>query len=573
MDEDEIVMTPVKKGKATSIRIERQRRQEVDRTAVHHKAGGQHSGLVVNKQQQGASNASTEQAQLQLEFTCFLVNQRTGDRFVERRQLRYWFQDDADHFTRMNGAYEFFKELVRPDTFPRDYVGFIKKSMKQMQSDRYRQIRKVDVELEPLGNDDNPLPSPGLPKQDDRAIEEIVREQLLQTLESAYPNILAMDDLMRLLETDEATILSQLEELKAQNLIKEMEVGGFMREVLDRKTEVKMVKQMPVITGGSKPTVAIITAAYAEKLAVDAMMTHKTTFVKYKTEGESNVYTIGIIGEHKVISTKLPTVGRQRAAKISSGNTTTRLLGTFADVEHVFMVGGGGGCPHMADYFKHPRLGDIVVSTPNSSGNMYVFCDSVHQKQESGELVYKNRYWKPLDATLQNIVAELSAESEANPDQRPWDDFIIEGQKELDEQQADFTRPPANTDRLFMSIGGSEVIEVAHPACPPDAVAGRRDGFPTVRRGCIGAGRPVTKDETLRQDFAARHEILAYDTEFDQVLESIVGNRKDSFLFVRGVVDYQDGQKNKEWQPYASLAAAAYMKAVLCRLPGDNRDD
>lgn len=43
--------------------------------------------------------------------------------------------------------------------------------------------------------------------------------------------------------------------------------------------------------------------------------------------GESNVYTIGYIGEHKVVSTKLPAVGFHRAAQIATGNTTTRLLG------------------------------------------------------------------------------------------------------------------------------------------------------------------------------------------------------------------------------------------------------
>ena len=47
-----------------------------------------------------------------------------------------------------------------------------------------------------------------------------------------------------------------------------------------------MMTQMPVQTQGSKPTVAIITSKYYEKLAVDAMMEDKTTFVKYKTEGK-----------------------------------------------------------------------------------------------------------------------------------------------------------------------------------------------------------------------------------------------------------------------------------------------
>ena len=49
--------------------------------------------------------------------------------------------------------------------------------------------------------------------------------------------------------------------------------------------EVKIVKQMPAQTPGKKPTIAIITSKYYEKLAVDAMMDEKTTFVKYKTEG------------------------------------------------------------------------------------------------------------------------------------------------------------------------------------------------------------------------------------------------------------------------------------------------
>jgi hypothetical protein len=45
--------------------------------------------------------------------------------------------------------------------------------------------------------------------------------------------------------------------------------------------------------------------------------------------GESNAYTIGYIGEHKCVSTKLPMIGHDRSAQISSGNTTTRLLGIY----------------------------------------------------------------------------------------------------------------------------------------------------------------------------------------------------------------------------------------------------
>lgn len=36
---------------------------------------------------------------------------------------------------------------------------------------------------------------------------------------------------------------------------------------------------------------------------------------------------------------------------------------------------------------------------------------------------------------------------------------------------------------------------------------------------------------------------------------------------IRGVCDYGDEHKNKEWQPYAAAMAAAYGKAVLAEIP------
>ena len=59
------------------------------------------------------------------------------------------------------------------------------------------------------------------------------------------------------------------------------------------------------------------------------------------------------------------------AALIATGSTTTRLLGTFQGVEHVFVVGVGGAVPHYTDFDRHVRLGDVVISdcTPPSAGD------------------------------------------------------------------------------------------------------------------------------------------------------------------------------------------------------------
>ena len=97
--------------------------------------------------------------------------------------------------------------------------------------------------------------------------------------------------------------------------------------------------------------------------------------------------------------------------------------------------------------------------------------------------------------------------------------------------------------------------------------AWHREGEPVLRNGAIGAGKPIIKDDMLRQDFTLRHQCVAMDTEFDQVIESIRGNRKDSFVFIRGICDYLDGTKNVTWQPYAALSAAAFMRSVIESLP------
>lgn len=575
MDNEEIVMTPTKSGKTTTIKIEKVKKTQIDQSKVAHAAGGQHAGLVINKQgQEGAAERGPPH--LQLEFKCFLVNQKTGKHVPESRVLKFWFSPETDYLDKVTGAYEFFKELVKPDNFPRDYVGFIKKVMKQLQQPVYLSMKKVDVELKQLEEHEGPPTSPdssfrtasGLPTKDTRPRHVIVQEHLLMTLESAYPNILPVEDLAKMMEGDEQTVQEQLKMLEGKNLIKQMEPGKWVRKVLDEKTEVKIVQQMPMQTPGDKPSVAIITSKYYEKLAVDAMMDNKTTFVKYKTEGESTAYTIGYIGRHKIVSTKLPQIGRSTAAQISSGNTTTRLLGTFSDIEHVLLVGVGGGVPHYTDFYKHVRLGDVIVSTPHpQKGFTFIYCDKITHDQQRGQMLYTLKSWAPQEPVVQQIVEKLQDQLKSDVQALPLEAYIREGQELLKGQQVNFDRPSPDTDRLFMNIGGNDVIEVGHPPVPDDAAEAFKPGSSVLRLGPIGSGKPIVKDDALRMDFAARHECICYDTEFDQCLESIVGNRKDSFAFIRGVCDYLDGTKNVEWQPYSALAAAAFMKIVILNLP------
>ena len=88
--------------------------------------------------------------------------------------------------------------------------------------------------------------------------------------------------------------------------------------------------------------------------------------------------------------------------------------------------------------------------------------------------------------------------------------------------------------------------------------------MPRIHLGPVGSGREVS---LKRGDLAASLNLKAWDSPFDSVIESILGNRKDAFIAVRGIADYRDGSRGKDWQPYAALAAAAFTKALICALP------
>jgi len=49
---------------------------------------------------------------------------------------------------------------------------------------------------------------------------------------------------------------------------------------------------MPTMTSAKQPTIAIITAQYCEKLAVDSLIENKETFVRYTTVGKILSYSL-----------------------------------------------------------------------------------------------------------------------------------------------------------------------------------------------------------------------------------------------------------------------------------------
>ncbi|XP_017853101.1 uncharacterized protein LOC108607024 isoform X4 [Drosophila busckii] len=552
---EQVVMTPRgKTANSTVILIERKLIDEINDRV--HVAGGDHTGIIINKDTQSAQKSASKAAALSLEFRVFLVSANTGKHSQESRTLRFWFRDWLTNDEKQaHIAQDFFKELVSPQDFPRDYVGFIKKIMKLLQHG-YPEIQSIEIELRILEETSAPPSRPLSLEESQFESPPLTQEKVLELIEQAYPNPISPEDLAKDYGWNEQDVLLVIQSLQERNLIKLMEYNAYTR-IHHEDKEIKVVKQMPTIASNKQPTIAIITAQYCEKLAVDAMLENKETFVRYTTVGESNVYTLGNIGAHRIVSTKLPSVGSNREAMTATGNTTTRLLGTFQKVDYVFIVGVAGGVPHYTDYKKHVRLGDVVISYVDKQRAL------MNSKEKPYVYVYKSgedvKTYFPINDSLQQIAESLQANMELK---RPWEAYLNDAQQVLAQKtESNFSRPDAKSDKLFMNIGNNEVIEVAHPIA-----ADELNGVSRLRLhlGPIGSGRDLVRSDELRTQFARKFGLLATDVEMSSVLDSIIGNCRESFILVKGISDYKDGMSTRKWLNYASLSAAAVVKSVIC---------
>ena len=128
--------------------------------------------------------------------------------------------------------------------------------------------------------------------------DDLVPEKVLAVIEEAYPNSLTIDDMSHRFKAETEIVRQMVLELVNKKLVKPVGAGvpgaagldsaaGAFRRVHQNEEEVTIVKQMPrAVEKAMQPTIAVITAQYFEKMAVDAMMTNKQTFMRYATVGE-----------------------------------------------------------------------------------------------------------------------------------------------------------------------------------------------------------------------------------------------------------------------------------------------
>lgn len=94
----------------------------------------------------------------------------------------------------------------------------------------------------------------------------------------------------------------------------------------------------------------------------------------------------------------------------------------------------------------------------------------------------------------------------------------------------------------------------------------RKTRTPQIHYGLIASGDQVIKDSGTRDRLAQQYGILCFEMEAAGLMDEL------PTLVIRGICDYCDSHKQKQWQGYAALTAAAYAKLLLLAIPVSRPD-
>ena len=126
--------------------------------------------------------------------------------------------------------------------------------------------------------------------------------------------------------------------------------------------------------------------------------------------------------------------------------------------------------------------------------------------------------------------------------------------------QAEFTYRGKEQDRLFDAAYDHYESENTCDTCETSSLVARppRDRHdPVIYYGLIASGNQVIKHGGTRDKLGKELGILCFEMEAAGLMDNF------PCLVIRGICDYADSHKSKQWQGYAAATAAAYAKELL----------
>ncbi|KAH6889498.1 Pfs, NB-ARC and ankyrin domain protein [Thelonectria olida] len=218
---------------------------------------------------------------------------------------------------------------------------------------------------------------------------------------------------------------------------------------------------------------------------------------------------------------------------------------SFTCITIGLMVGIGGGVPTKLDI----RLGDVVVS------NQVI-------QYDYGKTVQDGRFHRTSNPVrtpqaIMTAVAQLRAQHEVEPTKMP--SFLL-NVLACHPFMRPFAFPASAEDGLFQSTFEHDPTVESCDFCDPFMIQSRpprQMNDPKIHYGVVASSNQVIRHARTRDTAAEADDVLCFEVEAAGLMDHF------PCLVIRGICDYSDSHKSKEWQRYAAATAAAYTKELL----------
>ncbi|KIM96578.1 hypothetical protein OIDMADRAFT_132188 [Oidiodendron maius Zn] len=298
-------------------------------------------------------------------------------------------------------------------------------------------------------------------------------------------------------------------------------------------------------------TVGLIYIKPLEMNAITVMLDERHESVPLRL-GDDNEYMLGRIGVHNVAVAGPP---RGAQGKAAIADVVGRIRLTFKNIRVGLLVGIGGGVPHFP---KHDvRLGDVVVGAPEVGPSVVQY--DLGKQLPNGIEVTRSLNKPP--ALLLRVVDKVDNQYKM-AEEADKDLFTTHLQRfaKLPRMKDQYKRPFL-PDQLFLASYSHEDgtqctshdrrYEVERPdRDPADEIR--------VHYSTILSGDLVMKSGEIRDQLSTKfHNALCFEMEAAGLMDVF------PCLVVRGICDYSDSHKNKDWQEYAAATAASYAREII----------
>ncbi|KAF5630091.1 heterokaryon incompatibility protein het-E-1 [Fusarium sp. NRRL 52700] len=288
-------------------------------------------------------------------------------------------------------------------------------------------------------------------------------------------------------------------------------------------------------------TVGWISALPLEMTAVQAMLDHRHEPLRQHPQ-DSNCYEFGSINGHNVAIACLPKAqyGNNNAAIVANN-----MHRTFPHLQQRLLVGIAGGAPGSVDV----RLGDVVVST--------------HAIQYDLGKAMPDNHFQHIAEAIRPPQALMAAVSKVEARHNGGQVQMLEVLSEATVRLPHYGHPMVE-DCLFHSELTHTSSGTNCDSCDRTQLVSRDirpNADPVVHYGRVASGNQVIRDALTRDYLSKKINNICFEMEAAGVMDCF------PCLVIRGVCDYSDSHKNKGWQEYASLVAAAFAKELLISIP------